>query len=112
MKIGELSKRSGVSIYTLRYYERVGLLPFADRNSSGQRDYDTSIITWIAFLLRLKTTGMSIQAMLRYSQLRDAGAGTEAERKQILIDHRERVRAHVDDLKTCLTLLDNKIASY
>ena len=54
MKIGELAKRSGLSAHTIRYYERIGLLPYADRDRSGQRDYDASILTWIDLLGRLK----------------------------------------------------------
>lgn len=72
MKIGELVKRSGLSAHTIRYYERIGLLPHADRDQSGQRDYDASILIWIEFLDRLKTTGMPIREMLRYAALRSA----------------------------------------
>jgi DNA-binding transcriptional MerR regulator len=112
MKIGELAKRSELSAHTIRYYERIGLLPFADRDRSGQRDYDASILTWIEFLGRLKTTGMPIRDMLRYAALRTRGAGTEAERRQLLERHRERVRARVDELQACLLVLDAKIAGY
>ncbi|TPI42365.1 MerR family transcriptional regulator [Mesorhizobium sp. B2-9-1] len=112
MKIGELAKRSGMSAYTIRYYERIGLLPHADRDQSGQRDYDASILTWIEFLDRLKTTGMPIREMLRYAALRERGADTEAERGALLKRHRERVRAHVAKLQACLLVLDTKIAGY
>ncbi|MDX8451110.1 MerR family transcriptional regulator, partial [Mesorhizobium captivum] len=84
MKIGELAKRSGLSAYTIRYYERIGLFPHADRDQSGQRDYDASILTWIEFLDRLKTTGMPIREMLRYAALRERGVDTEAERSALL----------------------------
>ena len=67
MKIGNLAKRTGLSAHTIRYYERIGLLPRADRDSSGQRDYGASILVWIEFLGRLKTTGMPIREMLRYA---------------------------------------------
>ncbi len=77
MKIGELAKRSGLSAHTIRYYERIGLLPYADRDQSSQRDYDASILIWIAFLGRLKTTGMPIREMLRYAALRESGVVTE-----------------------------------
>lgn len=50
MKIGELAKRAELSAHALRYYERIGLLPRADRDASGQRDYDASILVWIGFL--------------------------------------------------------------
>jgi len=112
MKIGELAKRSGLSAYTIRYYERIGLLPYADRDQSSQRDYDASILIWIEFLGRLKTTGMPIRDMLRYAKLRERGAATETERRALLEEHRERVRAHVAELQTCLLVLDTKIAGY
>ncbi|RCS21791.1 MerR family transcriptional regulator [Phyllobacterium salinisoli] len=112
MKIGELAKRSGLSAHTIRYYERIGLLPYADRDGSSQRDYDASILIWIQFLGRLKTTGMPIRDMLRYAALRERGVDTEAERRALLEEHRERVRAHVTELQACLLALDTKIAGY
>lgn len=112
MKIGEVAKRSGLSAHTIRYYERIGLLPYAGRDQAGQRDYDASILSWIDFLGRLKTTGMPIRGMLRYAALRDGGAATEAERRELLVQHRERVRARVAELSECLLVLDTKIAGY
>ena len=112
MKIGELAKRSGLSAHTIRYYERIGLLPDADRDPSGQRDYDASILVWMEFLDRLKTTGMPIRDMLRYAALRERGVDTEAERGALLEQHRARVRAHVAKLQACLLVLDTKIAGY
>ena len=112
MKIGELARRSGLSAHTIRYYERIGLLPYADRDRSRQRDYDASILTWIDFLGRLKTTGMPIREMLRYAALREEGAGTEADRRTLLERHREQVRARVAELEACLLVLDTKIAGY
>ena len=101
-----------MSAHTIRYYERIGLLPYADRDQSNQRDYDASILAWIAFLDRLKTTGMPIRDMLRYAALRERGVITEAERCDLLWEHRECVRAHVADLQACLLVLDTKIAGY
>jgi DNA-binding transcriptional MerR regulator len=112
MKIGQLAKRSGLTAHTLRYYERIGLLPYADRDRSGRRDYDASVLTWIEFLGRLKTTGMPIREMLRYAALRERGVATEAERRALLAKHRERVRAKVAELEECLSILDKKIAGY
>jgi DNA-binding transcriptional MerR regulator len=112
MKIGELAKRSGLTAHTIRYYERIGLLPYADRDRSSRRDYDASILVWIEFLGRLKTTGMPIRDMLLYAELRDRGSGTEAERRSLLERHRESVRAHVDELNACLLVLDTKIGGY
>jgi len=111
MKIGELAKRSGLSAHTIRYYERIGLLPYAVRDQSRRRDYDTSILTWIEFLGRLKSTGMPIRDMLRYAELREKG-GTEAQRREVLERHRHLVGAHVAELQACLLILDAKIAGY
>lgn len=112
MKIGELAKRSGFSAHTIRYYERIGLLPCAERDSSGQRDYDASILIWIEFLGRLKTTGMPIRDMVHYATLRERGVETHAERRAMLEQHRESVRAHANELAACLLVLDTKISGY
>lgn len=112
MKIGELARRSGLSAHTLRYYERIGLLPAADRDASGHRDYDVSILAWIDFLGRMKTTGMPIREMLRYAGMRARGEATVAARRALLEAHREVVRAHVAELQACLSVLDTKIAGY
>lgn len=112
MKIGKLAERTGLSPDTLRYYERIGLLPRADRDGSRQRDYDPAILTWIGFLRRLKTTGMSIRDMLIYARLREQGTATIAARRLLLEEHREKVRRHVAELNACLAALDTKIANY
>ena len=112
MKIGELARRSGLSPHTLRYYERIGLLPKSPRLDSRHRDYDESTFNWIALLGRLKTTGMSIQQMLAYAALVKAGDATVAERRDLLVAHRERVCKHIENLQACLAVLDTKIANY
>ena len=112
MKIGELAKRSGLTAHTIRYYERIGLLPYADRDASHQRDYDAAILTWIEFVGRLKATGMPIRDMLAYAALREAGAGTETERRELLEQHRDRVRLQLAQFAASLIVLDTKIAGY
>lgn len=112
MKIGELAKRTGLSAHTIRYYERIGLLPYADRDRSSQRDYDASILVWIEFLGRLKTTGMPIRDMLKYAALRERGVATEPERRELLERHRDYVRARIAELQDSLLALDTKIAGY
>jgi len=112
MKISELAKRTGLSAHTIRYYERIGLLPFADRDAGGQRDYDETVLIWIGFLKRLKTTGMPVREMLQYAELRAQGDQTGPERRALLEQHRERVRAHLAELEDSLLVLDTKIDSY
>lgn len=112
MKIGELAKRSGLTVHTLRYYERIGLLPPAARDLSGNRDYDESILRWIEFLGRLKTTDMPIRNMLRYTELRALGESTRSQRRELLAAHRDDVRMRIAELQTSLQILDAKIAAY
>ena len=112
MKIGDLARRSGLSVHTLRYYEHIGLIPFADRDRSGRRDYDVSILTWIAFIGRLKATGMPISEMVRYADLRAQGATTAPERRRLLDHHRAQVARTIADFQSCLLVLDAKIAGY
>lgn len=112
MKIGDLARRTGLSPHTLRYYEQIGLLPPAPRANSRHREYDPSVLDWIAFLRRLRTTGMPIRDMVRYAELRAQGPGTEAARRDLLTRHRERVRSDVAELRASLAVLDAKIAGY
>ncbi len=112
MKIGDLAKRTGITAHTIRYYERIGLLPYAHRDGSGRRDYGEDSVVWIEFLSRLKTTGMPIRDMLRYAKLRAQGDSTDPARALLLSEHRDRVRAHLADLQSALTVLDTKIAGY
>ena len=112
MKIGELARRSGLSGHTIRYYERIGLLPRATRDRSNQRDYDAAILTWIEFLGRLKTTGMPIREMLVYARLRAVGAPTTDERRALLKRHRVGIHRRVSELQAALLVLDEKIAGY
>lgn len=112
MKIGDLTGRTGLTAHTIRYYERIGLLPFAMRDGSGQRSYDASILKWIEFLARLKATGMPIRDMQRYAQLREQGHSTNNERQNLLMEHRKKVRAHIAELQASLLVLDEKIDGY
>ncbi|MGV8832041.1 MAG: MerR family transcriptional regulator [Devosia sp.] len=112
MKISELARRTGLSAHTIRYYERIGLMPVAERDGSGHRSYDERILVWLEFLGHLKTTGMPIREMLEYAQLRAAGATTEASRKSMLTAHRQTVRQRMQTLSDCLDVLDAKIAGY
>lgn len=112
MKVGELAKRSGLSAHTIRYYERIGLLPHADRDQSRHRNYDQSILIWVEFLKRLKQTGMPIREMIQYAELRKQGVSSEDERQSLLEKHRELVEDHIAELQASLLVLDAKISSY
>lgn len=110
--IAQAAARSGLSIDTLRYYERIGLVEPPARDSGGRRTYSDEDLGWLEFLTRLRTTGMPIRMMREYAQLRHRGVGTSGKRRQILVEHRAGVRERIAELQSCLDTLDHKIANY
>jgi DNA-binding transcriptional MerR regulator len=110
--IAHAAARSGLSIDTLRYYERIGLVAPPARDSGGRRMYTDDDLNWLIFLTRLRTTGMPIRMMREYAQLRDGGIGSTAMRRQILVEHRASVRDRIAELQSCLATLDYKITNY
>lgn len=86
MTIKEVAKKTGVSADTLRYYERIGLLPAVPRKPNGIRDYDEFFIDWIAFIQDLKSVGMSLEAILDYISLAKLGEASRKKRKQLLVE--------------------------
>ena len=112
MYIGDLARASGLSIDTLRWYEKIGLLPPPPRDRGGRRVYPPETLTWIAFLARLKATGMSIAGMLDYARLREEGESTTAARRALLEAHRDAVVAEIAALSENLAALDDKIEIY
>ncbi|MBV8331027.1 MAG: MerR family transcriptional regulator [Verrucomicrobia bacterium] len=109
MRIGELARRSGLSVHTIRYYEAIGLLPRPSRDQFGKRSYDVSILAWIDFLGRLKAAEMPIKEMICYADLWQRGPATAARRRKLLEELRERVRDRITELKSCLGVIDTKI---
>lgn len=111
MKIGRLSELTGLSIDTLRYYEKIGLIdpPF---RKGGQRLYDPDAVRWIDFLKALKATGMSLDDMKRYALLRRKGNATAANRRIMLETQHALVLKRIEELKACAALLDYKISNY
>jgi DNA-binding transcriptional MerR regulator len=112
LSISEVSARTGLSPDTLRYYEKAGLLRPVGRSSSGQRRYAADDMDWIAFLLRLRETGMSIADMQRYAELRARGEATLAERLAVLREHRARLHERIRTLRANGRALDDKINTY
>jgi len=112
MQIGDLAQKCGLSVDTLRYYEKIGLIPKPLRDRGGRRVYDQTILRWVDFLDRLKSTGMGIKDRLRYADLRARGAESLTERRQMLEDHRDKVRSDLERLTEMLDVLDDKIILY
>ena len=113
LSIAEASARSGLSIDTLRYYERIGLIDAPARDSAGRRSYQEQDMDWLAFLLRMRTTGMPIKALREYAGLRRVTTeASAARRKKILLEHRRDIQARMTDLTSCLEVLEYKISNY
>ena len=110
--IAEAAHRSGLSIDTLRYYERIQLIDPPARDSGGRRAYSDEDLAWLEFLTKLRTTGMPIRMMREYARLRHQGNASATRRKQILIEQRSEVLDRITELNTCLGILDYKIANY
>ena len=109
--IGEFSKVTGLGIHTLRYYEHEGLI-IPLRNSSNRRRYSEKDIAWIAFIKRLKATGMPIKEIKKYAALRAKGDVTLSERMEMLIQHRQPLNEQIRQLQEHKVMLDEKIAFY
>lgn len=112
MKIGELARKTGLSIDTLRFYEKIGLIDRPARDGAGRRDYAPEVLDWVAFLDRLNATGMKQAGRIRYADLRRQGADTLAERREMIEAHRAEVVTRIAMLTELLDLLDAKIATY
>lgn len=110
--ISEVAAATGLTAHTLRWYERIGLLDPVDRTYSGQRRYSDGDLARLGFLSRLRLTGMSVADMLRYVELARLGEHTFAERRDLLVTHREEVRQRLADLHATLAVLDHKIDLY
>jgi DNA-binding transcriptional MerR regulator len=110
--IAEAAHRSGLSIDTLRYYERIGLIDPPARDSGGRRVYSDEDLGWLEFLTRLRTTGMPIRMMREYAKLRHQGVASAGRRKQILVEQRAEVLDRIAELNACLDVLNYKITNY
>lgn len=113
VSIAEAARRTGVSVHTLRYYERAGLVVTpVDRTASGQRRYQQLDLDWISVCTRLRATGMPIRTIRRYAELVSGGHGNEKDRLALLESHRVEVVARLAELQENLELLDHKIGVY
>ncbi|MEV7446084.1 MerR family transcriptional regulator [Streptomyces sp. NPDC091204] len=110
--ISEVEARTGLTQHTLRWYERIGLMPHVDRSHSGQRRFTDKDLDWLAFVGKLRTTGMSVADMVRYAELVREGGHTVAERRALLERTRHEVRERISELTDALAVLDYKIGIY
>lgn len=110
--IQQISKMTRLSVHTLRYYEKIGLLNEVNRDTNGYRRYSESDISWINFLIRLRATGMPVSEMKQFSDLRSQGDSTISSRRELLENHQKNVLKQIKELKDNFNKIEEKIEYY
>jgi MerR family transcriptional regulator, aldehyde-responsive regulator len=112
MNISEVAKRFALTQDTLRYYEKVGLIPRVIRTSGGTRNYSEYDCGWIDFIKCMRNSGVQVDALVEYVRLFEQGNSTADERKQILVRERDRIAEQIAEMQRTLDRLNNKIERY
>jgi len=112
MKIAEVSEEYGLSADTLRYYERVGLIPPVNRTDSGIRDYNELDLRRVDFIKCMRKAGLPIDVLTEYMELLQQGDSTVEARKEILIHQRDELANRMEEMQETLDLLNHKIEVY
>lgn len=112
MMIKEVSEKYDIPQDTLRYYERIGLIPRVNRNKSGIRDYTEIDCNWVEFIKCMRSAGLPIEVLIEYVSLFQQGNETSESRKQILIEQRDQLKKRIEDMQETLDRLDYKIERY
>ena len=108
MKIAEVSEQYGISTDTVRYYERVGLIPHVNRNGSGIRDYNELDLRRVDFIKCMRSAGLPIEVLIEYVALVQQGDKTTEARKEILIEQRELLVARMKEMQKTLDILNHR----
>lgn len=112
MTIAEVSKKYELSADTLRYYERVGLIPAVNRNKNGIRNYTEEDCRWVEFIKCMRSAGLPIEVLIEYVTLFQKGDETIEARKEILTEQRKQLIEKMEDIKKTIERLDYKIERY
>ncbi|MDR1530683.1 MAG: MerR family transcriptional regulator [Clostridiales bacterium] len=112
MTIAEVCKKVGLTPDTLRYYERIGLIPNVSRTAGGIRSYTEYDCGWIEFIKCMRGAGVQVEALIEYVKLFQQGDSTASERKQILIRERDRIAEQLLEMQNTLERLNFKIEKY
>ena len=107
-----MSEKYGRPADTLRYYEKVGLIPPVTRKDSGVRDYSQEDCGWVEFIKCMRGAGLSIETLIRYVALYRKGNRTLKQRKQLLIDERDKLQARIKQMQQVLKRLNYKVEVY
>ena len=112
MTIAEVSEKYNITTDTLRYYERIGLLPPVTRTSGGIRNFMETDCNWVQFIKCMRDAGIPVEALIDYVNMFQQGDSTRAARKDLLVEQRRLLKARLDDLQKTLNHLDWKIEHY
>lgn len=112
MKIAEVAAESGLSIDTIRYYEKAGLCPAIARGSDGRRRFSAENLAWLTLLASLRETGMPTGEMKQFAELYRHGDATVSERKRMLAEHQSRLEEKQAQLDKCKAILAYKLELY
>jgi len=112
MTISEVAKEYAITADTLRYYERIGLLPAIHRSGSGIRDYSEADCKTVSFVKCMRSAGVQIEALTEYMTLLRRGDDTWEARKQILVEQRNQLNRKVEEMQRTLEILNKKIDGY
>lgn len=112
MTIAQVSEKYALSQDTLRYYEKIGLIPKVNRKPSGIRDYTQEDCNWVEFIKCMRSAGLPIEVLIKYVGLFQKGDSTLVERKELLLDQRKKIQEQITNMQFTLDRLDKKIENY
>lgn len=112
MTIAEVAKKYDLTPDTLRYYERIGLIPGVGRTSGGIRDYQEEDCRWIEFIKCMRDAGLPVETLIEYVRLFQTGDATVQARKELLMEQRDRLKERIEEMQSTLERLNAKIKRY
>jgi DNA-binding transcriptional MerR regulator len=109
LSIGEVAQLTGLSIYTLRYYDELGLLPQVTRSENGRRVFGDEVVGWINMIKCLRATQMPLSNMQRFTQLAHQDIDTITQQREMLEAHRLEIAQRMREVEAAIALIDDKI---
>lgn len=112
MNISEIAKKTNISTDTLRYYERIGLIPPVPRKPNGIRTYDERFVQWIGMIQDLKSLGMPLEKIIDYMALARQGSATSAQRRDLIAEIQSELRQKISALQSMLSRTNYQLDNY
>lgn len=110
--IGKVAAKTGLTVHTLRYYEKEGLLPFVRKSSSGLRMFSDNDLSWLSLIECLKETGMSLKGIKQYIDWFREGDSTLPQRLEMFKQQQLKVLAQIEQFQKYLQKIDYKVRLY